>query len=442
MHLRHLTLANFRCYRALDLVLPSGTIVVSGSNAQGKSSLLEAIYVLATTRSPHAGADRELIHWAAQTEPMPYSRVRGEVARKDGDDTVEIVGVLQPGDGNEPRYVKRARVNDAPRRALDAIGVLNVVLFTPRDLQLVDGAPAERRRYLDILRCQVDHAYCSALMRFNKVLVQRNHLLRRLRDRGGDRGELTYWDDEIARHGGLVIARRAATVAALDEIAGALHAELVGGAGRLGIHYRASLFAADGGGPDPSSRARPDEDPPRVPGEAGEATMATDATEATAARGASGESEAIAASGASDAAAAASPVDAVVAAYRAALAARRDEEIGRGVTVIGPHRDDLAFTVDEVDMRTYGSRGQQRTVTLALKLAEARLMWRERGERPVLLLDDVLSELDEDRRALLLAHVDTHQQTFLTTTDLERLPADFRTGAHVLQVADAAVEAR
>jgi DNA replication and repair protein RecF len=400
MYLRHLGLANFRCYARLELTLPCGTVVVAGRNGQGKSSLLEAVYVLATTRSPHAGSERELIHWAAQDDAMPFSRVWGEVQRVGGMDSVEVVGVLQAPDGGEPRFIKRARVNDAPRRALDVIGVLNVVLFTPRDLQIVDGAPAERRRYLDVLRCQVDHAYCVALARYNKVLTQRNHLLRRLRDRGGDRGELAYWDDQIVRDGSLVVERRLAAVAALDEVARTIHAELSGSDAPLSLTYRSSFERTDDLS-DPAVLDRLAEGGARY-GDARDPGSLADT-------------------------------------YAGALAARREEEIARGATVVGPHRDDFAVTVGGTDMRIYGSRGQQRTVTLALKLAEARLMWRETGERPVLLLDDVLSELDADRRAYLLEHIDAHQQTFITTTEAERLPAGFTAGAQVLTVEDAAI---
>lgn len=370
MYLRRLTLANFRCYRALDLQLAAEPVVLVGDNAQGKSSLLEAVYVLATTRSPYASVDRDLVNWAAAAEVLPFSRVSGEVVRSDGVETLEVVNVRQVGEHGEERYAKQARMNGAAKRALDILGRLNVVLFAPRDLELVHGPPTERRHYLDVLLCQVDSGYCRSLSRYNRVLAQRNHLLRRLRERGGDRAELTFWNDRLTAEGSLVWARRGAAVGQLSDRAAPIHAALSGAPAPLTLDFR-----------------------PRLDGQ-----------------GAFAEGTA-----------------AVQERFTAALALRREEEIARGMTLVGPHRDDLAFTVDGVDMRTFGSRGQQRTVTLALKLAEADLMRAETGEAPVLLLDDVLSELDGQRQGYLLDSIDAAQQTLITTTEpessaLSRLP--------------------
>lgn len=383
VYVRRLELANFRCYRQLDLALPLGTVVVTGANAQGKSSLLEALYLLATTRSPYAAPDREWIHWAALEEPLPFSRVAGEVVRSAGTDRLEVVQLRQAGDHGEERYTKQVRLNGSPRRAMDLLGRLNVVLFTPRDLDLVAGGPAERRRYLDVLLCQVDGAYCRALARFNRALVQRNHLLRRLRDRGGDRAELVFWDERLAEDGGLVLARRWGAVTRLSRLANAVHAELVGASAPLVASY-AGTIPCGGDAADPQVMAEH---------------------------------------------------------FQSRLAARREDDVTRGMTMIGPHRDDVRLAVDGVDMRSFGSRGQQRTVTVALKLAEAQLMADVAGEAPVLLLDDVLSELDNRRQAYLIERVDGRHQTLLTATDpenpaLARLPDALR-----LHVAGAAIRA-
>lgn len=376
MYLRRLSLTNFRCYRRLELDLPEGRIVVAGRNAQGKTSLLEAVYVLATTRAPYAVPDRRLVSWDAEDEVMPYSRVKGEVQRAAGEDTIEIVTLREEGDRGEARWTKRARVNGAPKRGMDVLGHLNVVLFTPRDTEVVSGPPAERRRYLDILLCQIDRAYCAALSRYNRLLSQRNHLLKRLRDRGGDRAELGIWDERLAEDGGLVLLRRAAAVRWLDERAAAVHERLAPGGGRLRIAHRAALDA---------------ETPAEEPA-------------------------------------------AAAAQLAASLLAHRDEEIARGATRSGPHRDDLSFLLDGIDLRDFGSRGQQRTATLALKLAEAALMREHTGESPVLLLDDVLSELDPERRRDLLTEVAEGGQSLVSTTEMAVLPASFLDGAHLLQV--------
>lgn len=385
MYVRRLSLTNFRIYRRLDLILPCGTIVVSGRNAQGKTSLLEALYLLSTTRAPYSTPDRQLIGWNAQDDVMPFWRVRGEILRSGETLALEVVNVLQPQDLGDESVSKRVRLDGVPKRAFDVIGTLNVVLFTPRDLDLVAGAPSERRRYLDVLLCQIDRRYCRALAAFNRLISQRNHLLRRLRDRGGDRAELAFWDGRLAAEGAVIVARRQAAIADLAVHAAAIHRELAdedSGHG-LSLRYDASFAPTENG------RANGSIDP-----------------------GAIGD------------------------AFAARLAARRDDDIARGMTTIGPHRDDLVFSIDGFDMRLYGSRGQQRTITLAMKLAEARLMWTETGERPVLLLDDVLSELDAARRAHLLDHIDPTQQVIVTTTDADLLPPDFRNAALVLHVLD------
>jgi DNA replication and repair protein RecF len=399
VYLRRLSLVNFRCYRRLDLTLPGGTVVVAGGNAQGKSSLLEAIYVLATTRSHQTSLDRELVHWDAEEEVVPYSRVWGTVVRGASETTIEVVNSRQSLNGSDERYGKRVRVNNVPKRAMDALGVLNVVLFAPDDLEVVAGPPSARRRYLDVLLCQIDRGYCAALARYNRVLQQRNHLLRRLRDRGGDREELRFWDEQLAADGGRLMAARQAMADRLAAVGRELHDELAGGGPPLELAYHVSVLGeADGA---------------RQPALAG----------GQAAHPASREADRAA----------------LASVFATTLAGLRNDEIARGMTLVGPHRDDLSFAVGGVDMRTYGSRGQQRTVTLAIKLAEARVMWAETGERPVLLLDDVLSELDAERRRFLLDQVDRHQQTFLTTTDAEHLGAGFLSEALVLEVSDAAV---
>ncbi len=409
MYLRRLTLEHFRCYARLDLTLPCETVVIAGPNAQGKTSLLEAAYLLATTRAPYSVPDRQLIRWAAlEEEVLPFARVRGEIAMASGSRTIEILTLRQPGEGRE-QVTKRARVDEVPRRAMDVLGQLNVVLFTPRDVEIVAGGPVERRRYLDGLLCQVDRHYCRTLARYNRILGQRNHLLRGLRDRRGERGgqreELAVWDTRLAEDGAHLLLRRHALLARLEPIVSEIHASLAGEP--LVTRYHDSLSEAE---PTPSPEDRqPDTGDPLPPGVAPVSATAPSAKEQSAR-------------------------------FEAVLRARHDEEIRRGQTAVGPHRDDLSFTVNDVDMRSYGSRGQQRTVTLALKLAEARLMWTLTGERPVLLLDDVLGELDGQRRAQLLAHIDGRQQVLVTTTDADTLPPDFAGDALVLHVLDGAIQ--
>jgi len=372
MYLKHLSLTNYRNYVHLEQDFPERAILVQGENAQGKTNLLEAIYYLATTRSPLIGSDRHLLNWQVREEPLPFARLVGEVERSGAGERIEIT-LVREGQG-EGRLARRIRVNGVDKRAVDLLGRLNVVLFLPQDTDLVCGAPALRRRYLDVTLCQVDALYTRHLQRYNRVLVQRNSLLRRLRERRDDPAQLSYWDEQVARWGALVTARRVQAVRRLEEVAAAAQPELTGGAERLALRYEASI-------PLPAveeAPAGPDEAPP-----------------------------------------------ALVESALAALGRARPRDVGAAMTTVGPHRDELRFLVGGVDMGLLGSRGQQRTVALALKLAEARFMERETGEVPVFLLDDVLSELDRARGQYLLRAVDAARQVIITTTDLAQFPQEF-----------------
>lgn len=375
MHLSHLSLHNFRNYVRLGLDLSPGVTLLIGDNAQGKTNLLESIYFLATSRSPHAGADRELINWlTAEQEPLPYARLVGRVARGASDLTIEITLTQQANNGS--RYRKQVRLNGVAKRAMDLLGQLNVVLFLPEDIALISGSPSGRRRYLDATLCQIDIAYCRALSRYNQIVTQRNALLRDLRERGGDSSQLAFWDERLVEHGSCLVARRQTALLALDELAHAVHNKLTDRAERLHLCYMPSVEIEDQ--------------------EALESIRST---------------------------------------FHRQVRALRPREIAAGMTLIGPHRDEVRFLIDDVDAGVYGSRGQQRTAALALKLAEVDLMRRETGERPVLLLDDVLSELDAHRRHFLLHYLDDGpQQAVITTTELHALPEAFLQNCHLLRV--------
>jgi DNA replication and repair protein RecF len=366
MRLTHLSLHNFRNYVRLDLDLPPGVTVLVGDNAQGKTNLLEAIYYLAISRSPHAGADREMVNWlAVEQEPLPYARLVGRVARRAGEVSIEITLTQQANNG--ARYRKQIRLNGVAKRAMDLLGQITVVLFLPEDIALVSGSPSRRRRYLDATLCQIDPPYCRALSRYNQVVTQRNALLRDLRERGGDPGQLAFWDERLVEHGAYLVARRRETLVRLDELTRTVHGELTDGQEGLRLRYLPSV-ELDG--------------------------LET--------------------------------ADAIVAAFQTQLEALRRREIAAGMTLIGPHRDEVRFLIDEVDAGIFGSRGQQRTVTLALKLAEVDLMRLETGEHPLLLLDDVLSELDVNRRRFLVDRLDNGpEQAIITTTDLNTIPEAF-----------------
>lgn len=400
MVLTRLSLINFRNYVRLGLDLPSGPILLRSDNAQGKTNLLEAVYYLATTRSNFARAERQLVNWEAmERDPLPFARLEGKVRRNSLAFQIDIT--LLPGDKGTVR--KEMRLNGVKKRALDVIGQLNAVLFLPEDIELVTGSPSVRRRYLDITLCQIDPAYCRALTQYSKLLAQRNALLKQLAERSGndaprsrDEDQLLYWDDQLAEHGATLIAARGQAITQLDQLGRARYRLLGEQSEVFRLHYAPSF--------DPEHRPLLDYQRPLSLEELLPSQQSQPA------------------------------LPEVAEAFKSHLRQARREEIARGVTIIGPHRDDIHFTVDGVDMTLYGSRGQQRTTALALKLAEVDLMRQVTGETPLLLLDDVMSELDAGRRARVMAMVDGVEQAILTTTDWSDFTEDFRSQAYLLQL--------
>ncbi len=394
MQLTHLSLTNFRNYARLELNLSERLTVFQGFNAQGKTNLLEAIHLLATARSPRAVAERELLNWLALESTLPYARLVGEIGTGRDAQQLELVLELarnRTAEANGAMVRKQVRINGAPKRGLDLIGRLRVVLFLPEDISLVAGSPAERRRYLDIALCQIDPAYCRALAEYNKGLAQRNALLKRLRDEGGDVGQLAFWDGQLAGHGGALLHRRALAICALDRLAAGRHHDLTQGAERLRLSYLPS--------PNPLRLL---------------AARLEDAETA--------------------AAYAEMPHEQIAERLAAQLRAAHGRDVASGTSLLGPHRDDIAFSVEGRDLRAFGSRGQQRTAALALKLAEVQMMRDVTGDSPLLLLDDVMSELDAVRRHTMLDALADVSQALVTTTDWANFTPDLLAQAQRLQV--------
>jgi len=399
MYLTQLSLANFRNYIRLTLDLPLGPVLLRGDNAQGKTNLLEAIYFLATTRSSFARAERQLVNWQAmEQDPLPFARLEGHVRRNS--DTFQIDITLLPSEKGTVR--KEMRLNGVKKRALDVVGRFNAVLFLPEDIELVTGSPSARRRYLDVTLCQIDPAYCRALTQYNKVLTQRNALLKQLAERGGDEDQLLFWDEQLAEQGALLIVRRSEAITDLDRLGRNRYRLLSNQQETLHLHYAPSF--------DPQHRPLLDYQRPLSL----EELLPSAQTGPT--------------------------VTEVAEVFKLHLRQARREEIPRGVTLVGPHRDDMHFIVNGVDMTLYGSRGQQRTTALALKLAEVDLMTQATGEPPVLLLDDVMSELDAGRRNRVMTMVNGVEQAILTTTDWADFTDEFRAHAQLLQVTTGRVE--
>lgn len=385
MHLRQLALTNFRNYPKQELKLQPGAVLLLGPNAQGKTNLLEAVFLLATGRSERAEADADYIAWPTRGDVQPHARIAGTAIRASAPVSVEIV-VLGRAGAKGLTASKRFKLNGVPRRASDVVGAITAVLFSTDDMELVRGAPAGRRRYLDVMFSQIDHQYLRALQRYAKLLAQRNALLKRINDGGARADELAYWDEELSRDGAAIFTARAAAVAQLAGAAAAIHARLSGEHEQFALAYE-----------------------PRC----SDAWPAARIIEA--------------------------PAGAVASALLDRLRATHPRDIAAGVTLTGPHRDDLSMTLGGEPAAAFASRGQQRTAALALRLAEAQLLHARGGERPILLLDDVLSELDESRRASVLAAIDA-DQVWITSADPDRFNADFVAAAQIWQITNGHAE--
>lgn len=396
MWLQRLSLTNYRNYVRLELHLPPGLSIIQGQNAQGKSNLLEAIAYLATSRSPRTASDAELVNWLALEEPFPYARLAADLQRGEHLDRVDIT--LLPANGNGG-FRKQVRINGVVRRALDLVGLLLVVLFRPEDVDLIAGAPAGRRRYLDIAICQIDPVYCRALSEYNRALEQRNALLRSVQPGPEAAAQLRFWDEKLAETGGLIMARRQWLINALEKAAALHHLDLSGGYERLRLRYLPSF------------------DPGRPP--------TRDTTPMIAETGVRYEDL---------------TPEGVGSVFLAWLHQNRSRDLAAGMTLLGPHRDDVGFYLGERPLRHFGSRGQQRTAALAAKLAELTIMTEATGTTPVLLLDDVMSELDADRRAMLLQVLTTAAQAIVTTTDWHPFSPAVLAQAHTWRVHSGQIE--
>lgn len=379
MRLTRLELEEFRCYRKLDLDIPSPGLRLHGLNASGKTSLLEAMHLLATLRSPRATQERELVNWASAEEfgLPPYARVQGWIS--DGREEHHVEVVLAAEERRAGAIKKRIKLDGRARRAVDTIGTLKVVLFAPEDLNLVLGSPSVRRRYLDISISQIDPTYVRSLARYGRILEQRNGLLKDLgsRYRPSDpvAGEqLAYWDGELIAHGAYVETARLRYLHGLGAGASGSFTQLTGLDRPLTLHYLGTITL-----PEP-------------------------------------QLERVIASPSSDA------QSLLARSFEMDLQRRREDELRRGVTLIGPHRDDFTFRLGGIELSAYGSRGQQRLAVVATKLAELRQVLALVGDRPLLLLDDVLSELDAEHRTRLLdALGEADCQVIITSTDRELL---------------------
>jgi len=405
MYLRHLSLTNFRTYARLEVDLPAQAILLYGDNAQGKTSLLEAIYVLATGRSSHTASDRQLINWLASEDSLtPNARLIADVTRADRSLHIEMVLMLEPASTEDGwRFKKQIKVNGAIVKGAALIGQIAVVMFLPDDVEIVGGSPANRRRYLDNALSQVDAEYAEAIDLYSDVLTRRNATLKQLAEAGGtldSADQLIYWDEQLASSGALITLHRQSALAELEVLAALLHRDLTRERHNLHLRYQPSF--------------NPDQPITPIYQAGLNLDLPTRSPEAT--------------------------LEQAKVAFLKQLTAKHAEEIARGATLVGPHRDEVRFIADEIDLGTFGSRGQQRTAILALKLAEVQWMRSKINDWPILLLDEVMAELDAGRRGYLLQQINGAHQSILTSTEPEMFTAEFRSRAKLLRVVRGRIE--
>lgn len=402
MYLTHLSLTNFRNFARLDLDVPKGVLLLVGANAQGKTSLLEAIYFLATFVSFNASSDRELINFLTAREKLAVTRIVADFRRQHSERDQHAapashrleVRIIQEDQNNNgtTRLRKEVLLDGVKYKISEAVGQFNAVLFLPQTLRIIEGTPEERRRYLNLTLAQVWPQYAAHLSEYNRVLAQRNALLKQIGERNSDPTQLGYWDDLLAASGAELIYARIHAVQELERLAAVRHHELTAGQEILRLSYQPAYEPM----PQPEKQF----------------ALPMDA--------------AVDRSGLS--------LSKIRQGFFDELERIRGEEIVRGVTTIGPHRDELRFLCNGIDLGVYGSRGQARSAVLSAKLAEVTWMREKTGYTPVFLLDEVLAELDTQRRSDLLARLGESEQAMLTTTDLDLFPPDFVDRASLWQV--------
>ncbi len=351
MNLIKLQLTNFRNHPNLKLKLSPLTVII-GPNGAGKTNILEAIALLSTTRSSRTAREKEVIRWGEAV-------ARIEARLENGKKTSLAMAISA-----EPRVQKTYFIDQKPHRALDLLGIIPTVLFSPESQELIYGPPSIRRQFLDILICQTDHIYPKILWQYHRVVKSRNRLLERVNLNLAKRDELDFWDQELVALGTDIIKIRQKTATFLTQHITEAYGAILGQPNNLTVQYKPSVDPAD---------------------------------------------------------------------FMKILIANRQKELLQGTTLYGPHRDDLLFYLHKRPFATHGSRGESRSAVLALKMAELAYHRQQSSEQPLLLLDDVFSELDWSRREHL-SDLMTNQPTIITTTDQDILNQTLKKQAYIINL--------
>ena len=339
MIIESIELKDYRNYEGLEIYFSPATNIIYGENAQGKTNILEAAYLSGTSKSHRGSKDKEIIRFDAEE-----AHIRTKVLKREKNYQIDI--------HLKKNGRKGIAVNHVPlKRAADIFGILNIIFFSPEDLNIIKSGPEKRRRFMDSELCQIDKIYLNNLTNYNKVLNNRNKLLKDIYFNPGSKKTLDVWDEQLINYGKKIISTRRKFVSDIAPMVRKMHENISGNRESLVVSYE----------PDIDDIFFYDE-----------------------------------------------------------LIRNRERDIKSGSTSTGPHRDDMSFLINDVDIRKYGSQGQQRTCALSLKLSEIKLVEEAIGEKPVLLLDDVMSELDSKRQNDLLMSLDD-MQILLTCTGVDEL---------------------
>lgn len=337
MIVKSIDLKNFRNYEIEHIDFDNSTNIFYGDNAQGKTNILEAIFLSGTTKSHKGSKDFEMISFEKEE-----AHIKTIISKKNIDYRIDM--------HIKKNKAKGIAINGVPvKKALDLYGVVNIIFFSPEDLNIIKNGPSGRRKFMDMELCQLNKVYANNLVNYNKALDHRNRLLKEINFNPSLKDTLDIWDSQIVRFGNEIINRRKEFIDKLNYIISPIHSKLSGGKEELTISYEPSVEADN---------------------------------------------------------------------FEDNLAYYRERDIKMKVTEVGPHRDDVIFMINGIDIRKYGSQGQQRTTALSLKLAEIELVKEITGDTPILLLDDVLSELDGNRQNYLLNSIN-NVQTIITCTGLD-----------------------
>ncbi len=337
MIVKSLELKNYRNYSDLSILFSSGTNILYGENAQGKTNILEAVYLCGTTKSHRGSKDKEIIRFQEEEAHVRIILEKNQIPHR-----IDL--------HLKKNKAKGAAIDGIPiKRQGELFGMLNLVFFSPEDLYIIKNGPAERRRFLDLELCQLDKIYLNNLANYNKTLAQRNNLLKQIGNNRSLLDTLNIWDQKLMEYGSKVIRARREFILNLNALVGEIHKKITAGKEVLTLQYEPNVTEAD---------------------------------------------------------------------FESKLKKSLDRDLALKMSHIGPHRDDLCFLLGTVDIRKYGSQGQQRTAALSCKLAEIDLVKSVIKDNPVLLLDDVLSELDRQRQTQLLNSIGDIQ-TMITCTGLE-----------------------